>query len=221
MIDGEFYLPIWYDLLATFAFAITGAIIGLRKQYDIVGVWALAIAVGVGGGIIRDGVFLQTIPAATTDWRYAVAIGVAVLVALVLKHRLDYRHAVLAIGFLDALGLAAYTIVGTQKALHAGLVIAGAILVGVINATGGGVLRDLFSGDKPQVFKPSQLYVLVSFGGSLLFIFTAGHLHINTQISAIIVMAIMILVRMVSIIFNVKTIPAKDIVMGPVKRPEK
>lgn len=215
--EGEFYLPIWYDLLATFAFAITGAIVGLRKQYDIVGVTSLAVAVGVGGGIIRDGVFLQTTPAAATDWRYAAAIGLAVAVALAMKHRLDYKKVAITIGFLDALGLAAYTIVGTQKALFAGIVVVGAVLVGVINATGGGVLRDVLAGDRPSIFRPSQLYALISVGGSLLFIVLAGLLHIDTQLSAIVTMAMMVSVRMLSIVFDYQTVPADDMIK-PIKR---
>lgn len=210
--DGGFFLPIWYDLLATFAFAITGAIVGLRKQYDIVGVSALAIAVGVGGGIVRDGVFLQATPAAAVDWRYAAAIGLAVLVALALKHRLDYRGVAITIGFLDALGLAAYTIVGTERALLAGMVVVGAVLVGLINATGGGVLRDLLSGDKPLIFRPSQLYALVSVAGSLTFIFMSGPLGMGIQLAAIITIILMVAARMISIIYDVQTVPAADII---------
>lgn len=210
--EGEFFLPVWYDLLATFAFAITGAIIGLRKHYDIVGVSALALAVGVGGGIIRDGVFLQVTPAAAVDWRYTAAIILAVLVAVVLKHRLDYKRVAIAIGFLDALGLAAYTIVGTQKALLAGMVVVGAVLVGVINATGGGVLRDLLSGDKPQIFRPSHLYALVSVGGSLIFIAMAWPMQIDIHVAAIVVMIGMVFVRMYSILFDVQTVPAGDMI---------
>lgn len=216
MIDGQFVLPIWYDLLATFAFGITGAVIGLRKHYDIVGVTALAIAVGVGGGVIRDGVFLQTTPAFATDWRYAGALLAAVLFAILLQKMHDRRRFRLGIDLLDALGLAAYTVVGTQKSIVAGLAIAGAVLVGTINAVGGGVLRDVLSGEDPRIFRPSQLYALISVCGALLFLLLALSLHVHAQLAAIIVMGCMIISRALVIAFDIRTQPARELI--PLKR---
>lgn len=208
MIEGEFVLPIWYDLLATFAFAITGAVIGLQKRYDIVGVVALAIAVGVGGGTIRDGVFLQTTPAIVSDWRYMAAILIAVAMAIALYKVLEKKQLRITVDILDALGLAAYTVVGTQKATFAGFVIVGAVLVGVINAVGGGVLRDVLSGDEPRVFRPSQWYALISIGGSLLFLGLALSGGWSLQVAAIVAMAVMIIVRTIVIVFDLRTVPA-------------
>lgn len=216
MIEGQFYLPIWYDLLATFAFGITGAVIGLRKHYDIVGVTSLAIAVGVGGGIIRDGVFLQTIPAMATDWRYMATILLSVVVAIGLMRILEHKAFVLTIDMLDALGLAAYAVVGTQKSIFAGLVIAGAVLVGTINAVGGGVLRDILSGEDPRIFRPSQLYAIIAVLGSLLFLGLCGFFHLNAQLSAIIAMAVMILMRAAVIMFDIQTTPAHELIK-PIK----
>ena len=211
MSGPEFILPIWYDLVATFAFAITGAIIGLQKKYDIVGVVALAIAVGVGGGTIRDGVFLQTAPAIVTDWRYMAAILVAVGVAIALFHVLHNKSLRLTVDMLDALGLAAYTIVGTQKASLAGFVLFGAVLVGVINAVGGGVLRDILSGVEPRIYQPSQWYALISIGGSLLFLGLAVLAGLDMQLAAIIAMAIMIIIRAIVIVFDIRTRPAESV----------
>lgn len=208
MLEGQFILPIWYDLLATFAFAITGAVIGLRKHYDIVGVTSLALAVGVGGGIIRDGVFLQTTPAIATDWRYMAAILLSVAVAIGLKHILERKTFIFMVDMLDALGLAAFAVVGTQKSVFAGLAIVGAVLVGVINAVGGGVVRDILGGDNPRIFKPSQLYALIAVCGSILFLVLGGAFHIDAQPAAIISMTVMVAMRAIVIIFDVKTVPA-------------
>lgn len=219
MIEGQFTLPIWYDLLATFAFAITGAVIGLRKHYDIVGITALAIAVGVGGGTIRDGVFLQTTPAIATDWRYMATILLSVIVAILLKRSLERKSFILTVNLLDALGLAAYTVVGTQKSLFAGLAIVGAILVGVINAVGGGVLRDILSGDKPRIFQPSQLYALISVCGAIFLVVLVNVLHFNTQLAAIIAIVTMIIARFLVILFDIKTRPAHKLI--DYRRPSK
>ena len=211
MSGPEFILPIWYDLVATFAFAITGAIIGLQKKYDIVGVVALAIAVGVGGGTIRDGIFLQTPPAIATDWRYMAAILTAVVAAIGLFHVLHNKALRLTVDMLDALGLAAYTIVGTQKATLAGFVVFGAVLVGVINAVGGGVLRDILSGVEPRIYRPSQWYAIISVGGSLLFLALAGLASLGMQVSAIIAIATMVIIRAIVIVFDIKTRPAESV----------
>lgn len=218
MIEGQFYLPIWYDLLATFAFGITGAVVGLRKQYDIVGVTSLALAVGIGGGVIRDGIFLQTTPAAVTDWRYMAMILLSVGVATVIKRQLERRASLLIVALLDALGLAAYTVVGTQKSIFAGLAIVGAVLVGVINAVGGGVLRDVLSGEAPQIFRPSQWYALLAVLGSVCFLALCGFLHIGAQLAAVIAVVAMIAARTVVIVFDLKTIPAEELVQPLVKR---
>ncbi len=58
MQPGLFALPLWFDLGATFAFALTGALAAIRRGYDIVGVFFLALVSSIGGGLIRDGVFI-------------------------------------------------------------------------------------------------------------------------------------------------------------------
>lgn len=211
MITGQFSLPIWYDLIATFAFAITGAAVGLRKHYDLVGVIALAIAVGVGGGIMRDGIFLQQVPAAVTDWRYMATIIVAVVTAVGISHLHEHRKYILVIDLLDALGLAAYTIVGTQKSIFAGIAIVGAIFIGVINAVGGGVLRDVLANEKPEIFKPSQLYAVISVLGAILFVIMCGFMKIHAEIAAISTIAIMLLARTQAIMFDLRTSSAKEV----------
>lgn len=206
-----YHLPIWYDLLATAAFAATGALVAIRKHYDIVGVIALALAVGAGGGVIRDGVFLQQTPALVTDWRYIAVIVASSLLVLMLGRNMERRRAYITIAFLDALGLAGYTIVGTQKCNVAGLVVAGAILVGIINAVGGGVLRDVLSGEKPEIFRPSHLYALVSLCGAVAFVLLSDRAGLSTQTAANIAIIGMVLARTASIAFDIRTKPAKDL----------
>ena len=86
MSPESFQLPVGFDLLATFFFGLTGALVGIRRGYDIVGVSALALICGVGGSVIRDGIFLQQgPPAVALDARYLYAIGVGILVGLIVR----------------------------------------------------------------------------------------------------------------------------------------
>ena len=140
MHPAAFQLPVWFDLGATFAFALTGALAAIKRGYDVVGLLSLAIVTSLGGGLIRDGIFLQQgVTPLLTDPRYLYAIGAAALLGLVLGERVNRFHRLIAV--VDALGLGAYACFGVQKALLVGLGPTAAVFVGVINAVGGGLLR--------------------------------------------------------------------------------
>ena len=102
----QFHLPIIFDLGATFIFGITGALAALQRGYDFIGLFALAFESGVGGGLLRDGLFIQQgPPAVTMDPRYLVAITPASLVELLFRHGVTRLTKVIAL--VDALGLPA------------------------------------------------------------------------------------------------------------------
>ena len=144
MLDGQFELPVSIDLAAAFVFGLTGALAALKRGYDCIGLLALAIATALGGGLIRDGIFIsQGPPAAAKDSRYILVIVASAAFGYLFKQRVFRFNKVIA--WLDALGLGAYAVVGVQKALNAELSVAAAILVGVINAAGGGILRDVIA----------------------------------------------------------------------------
>ena len=110
----QFHLPIIFDLGATFIFGITGALAALQRGYDFIGLFALAFASGVGGGLLRDGLFIQQgPPAVTVDSRYIVAITLASLVGLLFRHGVTRLTKVIAL--VDALGLGAYAVSGYRE----------------------------------------------------------------------------------------------------------
>jgi len=163
-----FYLPPGFDLAATFFFGMTGALVAVRRSYDIVGISAMAIICGVGGGVIRDGIFIQMgPPAVALDPRYLYCLIGSILAGIALGERIERFGRMVAL--LDAAGLGAYAVFGTQKSLAAGLSPAVAILVGVINACGGGLLRDIIMREEPLVFKPGQFYVVAAIIGAVAF----------------------------------------------------
>ena len=97
------------------------------------------------------------------DSRYIIAIVMTSLVGIFSRRSVMRFTKVIAL--VDALGLGAYAIVGVDKSILVGLTIAAAILVGVINAVGGGLLRDLLVRDEPLLLKPGQFYTLAALGG--------------------------------------------------------
>jgi uncharacterized membrane protein YeiH len=205
MPNGSFLLPVWFDLGATFAFGVTGALAAMKRGYDIVGAFFLALACGVGGALIRDGIFLPHAAATPilTDPRYIEAIVVATIAGVVFgKHVTRFRR---AIALIDALGLGAYAAFGTQKALQAGLAAPAAVLVGVINASGGGLVRDILTGLPPLAFKPGQFYVLTAVAGAITFVFLAAQLELSATLAATIAIVVTALFRFLTIVFNWRT----------------
>lgn len=201
MSQNPFTLPIHIDLVATFLFGITGGLAALMRGYDVIGLFALAFVTAVGGGLIRDGVFIQQgPPAVTTDSRYILVIVLAGLGTFLFREHVTRFNRVIA--WLDALGLGAYAVVGVEKSRHAGLSIAASILVGVINAAGGGLLRDVLVRDEPLLFKPGQFYVLAAFSGCILFVLLVGQLHVEVTRAALISIAVTFVFRILAIHFN-------------------
>lgn len=200
-----FQLPAWFDLGATFAFALTGGIAGVRRGYDIVGIFFLALASGLGGGLIRDGVFLPGTGATPllTDPRYIFLVLTATIVAIFFSNHVTRVRRVIAL--IDAVGLGAYAAFGTQKALHAGLAAPAAVLVGVVNAAGGGLVRDILIREEPLVFRPGQFYVLTAVAGAVTFVFLDVQLRLSPTAAATLAIAVTFIFRALAIVFNWRT----------------
>jgi uncharacterized membrane protein YeiH len=213
MPDSAFHLPVWFDLGAVFAFALTGALAAIHRGYDIVGVFFLALVSSIGGGLIRDGIFIPSGEATplATDPRYIQIIVAATIVGAVFGGHVKRFHRVIAL--IDALGLGAYAAFGTQKALQFGLAMPAAILVGVINAAGGGLLRDIITREEPLVFRPGQFYVLTAVAGAVTFVFFSVQLALDPTPAALIAITVTFIFRVLAIVFNWRTsavAPAQD-----------
>jgi uncharacterized membrane protein YeiH len=118
------------------------------------------------------------------------------------KHVKRFRR---TIAVIEALGLGAYAAFGTQKALQAGLAAPAAVLVGVINAAGGGLVRDVITRMEPLVFKPGQFYVLTAVAGAITFVFLAAQLELSATLAASIAIVVTALFRLLTIVFNWRT----------------
>jgi uncharacterized membrane protein YeiH len=211
-LKDQFALPVYFDLGATFLYALTGALMAIRRQYDIVGLFVLALVTGLGGGLIRDSIFIQGgPPLAMKDERYLYAVIAGCLVAAAFSRRMDRLVKVFL--FSDALGLGAYAVVGVEKSLTAGLSIVAAIMVGVINASGGGLLRDVLVREEPLLFKPGQLYVLAALVGASLFAWLVVRYDWPFQTAALTAVGGTFVFRLLAIIFNWKTVSVAERLM--------
>jgi uncharacterized membrane protein YeiH len=201
---GEFELPASFSLLAYFAFGITGALAGLRRGYDVVGVLFLATVTAGGGGLIRDGLLLSSGPASVlTDARDLIVVLAAAHQTHLFHRHVERLNRTIAV--IDAIGLGAFAVHGVQLSLQAGLSIPAAILGGTITAVGGGLLRDILVRDEPLLFKPGQFYALVAIGGCVLFISLLHSGWVAPNRAALLTIVLVFAVRMLAIRFNWRT----------------
>lgn len=169
------------DLGGTIAFALSGAMAGIRRRLDVFGVLVLAAAASTFGGIARDVLIGATPPAALEDWRYLTIAVAAGLVAffwstLIEKLRNPVR-------LMDAIGLAFFAVAGTQKALDFGLSPMMAALLGMLTGIGGGIVRDVLLAEVPAVLR-SELYAVAALAGAA--IVAGGHvLQVPALVTAI------------------------------------
>ena len=162
-----------FELAGTVAFSVSGALTAIEKKMDVLGVMILGLCTATGGGIIRDLILGYTPPAAFRTPLYSiVALLTAVIIFLPpvtrsIRKNARKFNAVLTV--FDSLGLAIFTVVGI-KAAHTESDAHGVYLflfVGVLTGVGGGILRDIFAGERPSVFV-EHIYATASILGAAL-----------------------------------------------------
>ncbi|MER3435319.1 MAG: hypothetical protein C4288_18405 [Leptolyngbya sp. ERB_1_1] len=181
------------DLVGTFAFAAVGVIAGLHKGIDVLGAFLLGCVTGLGGGIIRDLVLDLPVSAFHNAWYLPVVLLVTTLTFLFPKpFILNYR--VLLI--LDALGLGTFAVIGTEKAIQSGTALAGTLVLGMISAAGGGMLKDMLLGEMPLVLR-KEIYMTSALLGSI--IFCVLHPLLPLQLNFLFSALVTLLLRLLSL----------------------
>lgn len=152
-----------FDLAGTFVFAVSGAMLGVRRRLDIFGILVLSFAASSAGGVVRDLLIGAVPPAAISDWRYlAVSVAAGLLTFVCSSPMTRLREPIL---IFDAAGLALFAVAGAEKALTHGLNPLMAALMGMLTGIGGGIVRDLLVARTPVVLK-SDLYALAALAGA-------------------------------------------------------
>ena len=151
------------DLFGTFVFALSGALVAVRRRLDLFGVLVLSFAASSAGGITRDLLIGATPPAAIEDWRY---LGVSLLAGVLTFFRhADIERLRNPMQLSDAAGLALFAVAGAQKALAYDLPPGMAALLGMLTGIGGGMLRDVLVSDIPAVLR-AELYAVAALAGA-------------------------------------------------------
>lgn len=158
------------DLAGTFVFGISGAMLAVRRGLDIFGIAVLAVAAALAGGMLRD-MLLGSHPVAALSEPLYLWAALASAVIVFYAHRVLERLAN-PVMLLDALGLGLFAVAGCRKALQFELAPLPAILLGVLTAVGGGIVRDLLVSEVPRVLR-EEVYALAALMGASIVVF--GH----------------------------------------------
>jgi uncharacterized membrane protein YeiH len=171
------------DYLGVFVFAITGALVAQQKEMDIFGFVVLALMPAVGGGTLRD--LILDVPVfwmQDTTYLY-LALAAALLTFFASRYIHRSRNILL---WLDAVGLSVFCVTGASKALAVKGDPTVAVLMGVITAVAGGIVRDVIANESPLVLH-REVYATAAFAGSLVFVLLTPYIPAYALVSGLLV----------------------------------
>lgn len=185
------------EIIGTLAFAISGIRLAAVKHFDWFGAYIVGLVTAIGGGTIRD-LFLSTTPFWMLSYWYLVVTAIALLLVIIFKKylvRLDHT-----VFIFDTIGLALFVVIGMQKSIDFGFPMWVAIIMGTITGAFGGVLRDILINEEPLIFR-KEVYATACIAGGLVY-WLIAHFGGSTMIQQISCACIIILVRVLSVVYN-------------------
>jgi uncharacterized membrane protein YeiH len=180
------------DLVGIFVFAISGALLAVRKNFDVFGIAVLAEVTALGGGLLRDVVIGAVPPAAFTDLGYFLTPLLAALLVFFLHPEVERIQA--GVNVFDAAGLGLFCVTGTVKAYDHGLGLTASAALGLATAVGGGVLRDVLANEVPSLLRwDRDLYAVPAIVGSALVVLCIRYDALNSFTSGFAVVTAFVL----------------------------
>ncbi|MHB9021256.1 MAG: trimeric intracellular cation channel family protein [Halothiobacillus sp.] len=185
------------DYFGTVVFAISGALVAARKGMDWMGFAILATVTGIGGGTLRDLILARPV-FWVLHWEY---IAICVVSALATFYFLQYVHRRLSwLLWADAVGLAAFSVLGVQIALASGTNPFIAIIMGMMTAAFGGLIRDVLAGEPPLLLH-REIYASAALLGGVVYVVFATVLH-QPVLALILGFMVALVVRGLGIVYH-------------------
>lgn len=196
----------FFAIIGTISFALSGALVAIKKKMDIFGVCVLAVITSTGGGLLRDIIIGKIPPSlfANPFCVYLATFTALITFAMLYKHKTLPQHGNKFYSHLifwsDTLGLASFVITGVNNALIAGYNNNAFLLIfsGTISAVGGGMLRDTMALKMPDIFV-KQVYALACIVGASIMVIS---LNINASLGTIIGFISVVLIRFLAKTYN-------------------
>ena len=178
------------DLLGVFVFAISGVLTAIDNKFDVVGAAIIGMVTAIGGGTLRDLLIGETPVGWMKDMNYLIVALVALIISyLFKKYIIQLKRSMF---FFDTIGIGLFTILGIQKTMELGLDPIIALLMGVVTAVFGGVLRDVLTNVVPLIFR-KEIYASACLAGGISFLILSrfsNHLNFNLVFTMLIVVVI-------------------------------
>ncbi len=194
------------DIIGTFAFAISGALFASDKKFDVFGVLIIAFVTAVGGGMLRD-VLINAHPINWIgDLNYVWTIMIAVIFTFLFKSKIAPLSKTQFL--FDTIGIGVFTLLGVQKGFSYDLHPFVAIIMGMVSAVFGGVLRDVLTGRVPLIFQ-KEIYASACLIGGLVFWLT-NYLQVSETFQFLTTLFSVILVRFIAVKFHLELPKIKD-----------
>lgn len=187
-----------FSIIGTIAFAVSGAIVAMEEDYDILGVYVLGLVTAFGGGVIRNLLIGKPV---VLLWEQGLYFQIA-LFAMTLVFLMPVKYIRVWKtweAFFDAIGLAAFSIQGAFYATNMGHPLSAVIVAAVLTGIGGGMVRDVLAGRKPLVLKDEIYAVWGMLAGALVGL---GWSQGAWQISVL--FALIVILRMLSVFYKWK-----------------
>lgn len=180
------------NVIGTIAFAVSGAIVAMEEEYDILGIYILGIVTAFGGGAIRN--LLIGVPI-TVLWEQGTLFHIALFAMTIvfLFPKLFLKHWNRWGNFTDAIGLAAFAVQGALYAVKMNHPISAVIVAAVLTGSGGGIIRDLLAGRKPLVLR-AEIYAFWAIIAGLLI----GYGFVSTPIQLYSLCVAIVILRVLS-----------------------
>ncbi|PZE21800.1 trimeric intracellular cation channel family protein [Paenibacillus xerothermodurans] len=185
-----------FSIIGTVAFAISGAVVAMEEEYDILGVFVLALVTAFGGGVVRN--LLIGVPV-TTLWEQGMYLKTALIAAgLVFIVPVSWiRRWKTWESLFDAVGLAAFSIQGALYATNMNHSISAVIVAAVMTGIGGGIIRDVLAGRKPLVLQDEIYAVWGMLAGLMVALgWFQGSVYL------LVLFVIIVVMRMLSVLFK-------------------
>ncbi|MEU0127312.1 MULTISPECIES: trimeric intracellular cation channel family protein [unclassified Streptomyces] len=172
------------DIVGIFVFAISGALLAVRKNFDVFGIAVLAEVTALGGGIFRDVMIGALPPAAFTDLGYFLTPLIAAALVFFLHPHVERIQ--VGVNVFDAAGLGLFCVAGTVKAYDYGLGLTSSAALGLATAVGGGVLRDVLANEVPSLLRwDRDLYAVPAIVGAVMVVLCIRFDVLNAYTSGI------------------------------------
>ena len=197
-----------FEMVGTVAFAVSGAMIAIKKKADLFGVLVLSVVTALGGGIVRDVIIGELPPRMFSDYRYVLAALITAFIVFNVGFifRKAYSRSIKIVDSInnvfDAVGLGIFTVTGAKVAIESGYMKNGILVVclAVLTGVGGGLIRDMMLSEIPFILN-KRIYAIASIIGGTAYYLLFSH-GVNFRVATVIAVILVFVIRIAATVLE-------------------